>query len=44
MIFFDPTPHVDVAIDVAVLLTPVPTTWNRQLTTPKFCASFGGSS
>ena len=44
MISFDLTHHVDVAIDVAVLLVAVRTTWNRQLTTPKFCASFGGSS
>lgn len=44
MIFFDPALHVDVAIDVAVLLAPLRTTWNRRLTTPKFCASCGGSS
>lgn len=44
MISFDLTDHVDIDIDVAVFLTPVRTTWNRQLTTPKFFASFGGSS
>jgi hypothetical protein len=35
---------VDVVIDVAVLLAPVLAADDRQLTTPKFCASFGGSS
>lgn len=44
MISFDHPHRVDVAIDVAVLLTSVRTTWNRQLTTPKFCGSYGGSS
>lgn len=44
MIFFDLARPVDIAIDVAVLLAPLITTWNRQLTTPKFFASYGGSS
>lgn len=44
MISVDLTHHVDVAIDIAVLLAPILTADDRQLTTPKFCASFGGSS
>lgn len=44
MISLDLARRVDIAVDIAVLLAPVPTTWTRQLTTPKFCASFGGSS
>jgi hypothetical protein len=44
MISFGCSRPVDIDVDIAVLLVPVPTTWNRQLTTPKFCASYGGSS
>lgn len=44
MIFFDRNRLVDIDVDIAVLLTPILTTWNQRLTTPKFCASFGGSS
>jgi len=35
---------VDIDVDIAVLLAPPFTTGNEQLTTPKFCASYGGSS